>query len=161
VRDDIRSILTRLRPRDARELDEYGLDLDVAAAAFASPAVLARIFAYDLRPTAIVTFHELTPRALVVSMVATDEWGHVAHAVIRWGVKQARPALLARGYGRAECRTMEGHAEAIRLLERLGFVLECRLPQFGARGTAFLQYTWRLSDHVHLEAAASAATEVR
>lgn len=162
--DDIRSILRRLRERDAKELEEYGLDARVAAAALATPAVLARIFAHETRPAAAVTFHRLTPRALVASMVATDDWPHVARSFVRWGIREARPMLLAQGYARAECRTMAGHTDAIRLLERLGFVLECRLPGFGAHGATFLQYAWRLNDrvsHQSPEAAAAAGSARR
>lgn len=146
MRDDIRSILARLRARDARELAEHGFDVEAAALALASPAILARVFAHEGRQTAIVTFHRLTPKALVVSMMATDDWPFVARAVLRWGVAKARPALIASGFERAECRTIEGHVEAIELLERLGFVRECLLPRFGAHGASFLQYAWRLQD---------------
>ena len=154
---DIRSVVARLRARDALELAEYGIDPEGAVRAFAAPAVAARLFSYRDVPVAIVTFHQLTPKALVASMMATDDWPRVARAVVRWGVRVARPALLAQGFERAECRTMEGHADAIRLLERLGFVLECRLPRFGASGAAFLQYAWRINDHVHVQNTEGAA----
>ena len=52
---------------------------------------------------------------------------------------------------------MEGHLDAIRLLERSGFALECRLDDFGANGTAFLQYAWRLADHPRAQAFAPPA----
>ena len=151
MRSEIRSVLAQLRARDAAELTEYGLDRSAAEAAFATPAVLARIFAHRGRPSAVVAFHHLTPKALVASMMATDDWPRVARAMLRWGIREAKPYLLAQGYTRAECRTLEGHADAIRLLERLGFVFECRLPNFGATGAAFLQYAWRLTDHVPLQ----------
>jgi len=154
---DIRSIMARLRARDAMELAAYGWDAELAASALAAPAELARVFAHEDRPAAVVAFHRLTPCTLAASMVATDDWTHVARRVVRWAVREARPTLLAKGYTRAECRTMAGHSDAIRLLEHLGFVLECRIPSFGAHDTTFLQYAWRLSDHVPLEGAASAA----
>ena len=147
--DAWRSIFDRLRARDADELREYGTDAGGAVAAFAVPSVLARVFAAGNEPVAIVAFHRLTPRALAVSLMATDAWPRVARAVVRWAVREARPFLLNRGFARAECRTLEGHADAIRLLEHLGFILECRVPSFGACGAAFLQYAWRLNDHVH------------
>lgn len=154
---DARAIMRRLRARDADELAEYGLDREAAAAAFAVPAVLARVFAFDGEPAAIVAFHRLTPKTVVASLMATDAWPRVARAVVRWGIREARPALLAQGYARAECRTLERHAEAIRLLERLGFIAECRVPNLGASGAAFLQYAWRLDDHVPVQDAQSPA----
>ena len=154
--EDVRSILRRVRARDAAELREYGTDAEGAVAAFGAPGVLARVFGFAGVPAAIVAFHALTPRAVVASMMATDEWPRVARAVVRWGVREARPALLRLGYARAECRTMDGHDDAIRLLERLGFVLECRVPSFGASGISFLQYAWRLEDHARCAVRASA-----
>ncbi|MFM9865516.1 MAG: hypothetical protein ACKVRO_18140 [Micropepsaceae bacterium] len=151
------SIMGRLRARDAAELAELGVDPESAATAFASPAVLARTFTHDGQPAAIVAFHRLTPRTVAASLMATDDWPRVARAVIRWGIREARPALLNAAYARAECRTMEGHGDAIRLLERLGFVCECRVPNFGANRTAFLQYAWRLEDHVPVQIAESPA----
>jgi hypothetical protein len=149
-------IMRNLRARDAAELAEYGMDRESAAQAFAAPAVLARAFAWGQEPAAIVAFHRLTPATVVASLMATDAWPRVARAVMRWGIRAARPVLLAQGYARAECRTMEGHDDAIRLLERLGFVFECRVPNFGASGAAFLQYAWRLDDHVPIQSAESA-----
>ena len=156
--EDVASILARLRKRDRQEMLEQGFDATAAAAGFAVPAVLARVFAHRSVPAAVVTFPAITPKALVVSLVATDDWPLVARAMVRWGVREARPLLLDEGFVRAECRTMSGHDDAIRLLERFGFVLECRLPGFGASGATFLQYAWRLNDHVHFQITESAAT---
>jgi hypothetical protein len=52
---------------------------------------------------------------------------------------------------------MEGHADAIRFLGRLGFVRECHVPEFGAHGATFIQYAWRLNDHVPLQITQDAA----
>ncbi len=153
--DAARSIMGRLRARDAVELAELGIDPESAALAFSGPAALARVFAHGDVPTAIVAFHRLTPKTVAASLMATDDWPHVARAVVRWGMRGARPALLAQGYARAECRTQEAHGPAIRLLEHLGFVCECRVPNFGACGAAFLQYAWRLDDHVPVQSAES------
>lgn len=158
MQDDIRNILERLRPRDAFELSEYGFDLGTAEAAFCAPAVLAKTFAHNGTPQAVVTFHALTPRALAVSLMATCHWPRVARAVMAWGVRVARPSLLSLGFERAECRTLEGHADAIRFLERLGFVRECRVPHFGATGASFVQYAWRLNDHVPVQSTQSPTT---
>lgn len=146
MQDDIPFVLAQLRPRDSRELAECGLDVAQASLALTSATVLAHNFHNGGRPAAVVAFHQLTPKALAVSLLATAEWPRVARAVFRWGVREARPHLLALGYERAECRTMEGHDDAIALLERFGFVRECRLERYGASGIAFLQYAWRLGD---------------
>lgn len=145
---DISSLLSRLRPRDREELVEYGFDHASALAAFAAPAVLSRVFSARASPQAFIAFHALTPRALVVSMVAAPEWRSVLRDVWRWSQREAKPQLLRLGYHRAECRTMQGHEDAIRFLEHLGFRQECPIPDFGASGAAFIQYAWRLENHV-------------
>ena len=155
MKDEVRSILDHLRPRDAFELSEHGFDLDSAAEAFAAPCVLAQTFDHGGAAQAVVTFHALTPKALAVSLMATDHWRRVARAVLTWGVRVARPRLLSLGFQRAECRTLEGHADAIEFLERLGFVRECHVPLFGATGASFLQYAWRLNDHVPVQSSQS------
>lgn len=145
--DDIPYVLTRLRARDSRELEECGFDVAQASTALTAASVLVGIFHKDAAAAAVVAFHQLTPKALAVSLLATEDWPHVARDVFRWGVREARPRLLAMGYERAECRTMEGHDDAVALLERFGFVKECRLDRYGASGIAFWQYAWRLGDH--------------
>ena len=161
---EIVEVVWHLRQRDRQELCAYGMKFRDAIEAFMAPCVLSRSFACHGSPVAIVVFHALTPSALSVSMMATQEWPRVASNVLRWGTRIARPGLLARGFHRAECRTMEGHDDAVRFLERLGFKRECRLPGFGADGSAFLQYAWRLNDHVSrqvTENAGSAASASR
>ena len=157
MQDDICNILTRLRPRDAFELSEYGFDEATAAAAFSSPAILAKVFAHGGAPQAIVTFHGLTPKSLAVSLMATDLWPSVARDVVRWSIRVARPRLLQLGFARAECRTLEDHCDSINFLEWLGFVRECRVPRFGATGASFVQYAWRLNDHVPIQSTQSPA----
>lgn len=148
MHDDLDRLLSRLRPRDRTELMECGFDHASACEAFAVPAVLMRVFRHGSDPAAVIAFHALTPRALVVSMVASHDWPKVARSAWRWGMRDARPHLLHLGFRRAECRTMAGHADAVRFLERLGFRRECLVPHFGASGATFIQYAWRIEDHV-------------
>lgn len=144
-------LASRVRERDRQELAEYGMrPADVAASITSQAPVLFHLWTGQSGPAAFVAFHALTPVALSVSMLATEDWPHVARDVYRWGVIKAKRHLLSLGFVRAECRTMDGHEDAIRLLEHLGFKLECRVPGFGATGRDFLQYAWRLTDHVHL-----------
>jgi len=146
--DDVAAVFARLRERDCDELAAYGWTPEDAWQAFLQPAVLARAFKDGEGAQALIAFHAVTPACLAASLMATDRWPHVARAVYRWGHVTARPFLLSRGFMRAECRTLDGHADAIRFLERLGFVRECHVPLFGARGATFIQYAWRLNDHV-------------
>ncbi len=141
--DNLAYILSHLRVRDAEELREYGLDVQAAEGLAHVPHVLFRTWAASGNPAAACWFDALTPRALIVSLMATDDWPKVAGQVVRWGRRVAKPELLAMGYTRCECRTMAGHRDAVRLLEFMGFSLECRLPLYGATGKAFLQYSWR------------------
>lgn len=157
IHADIEAVCDRLRARDREELACYGWTPADATSAFLQPAVLARAFHDAHGPQALIAFHALTPATLAVSLMATDRWPAVARRVFRWGHASAKPLLLARGFLRAECRTLEGHADAIRFLERLGFVRECHVPLFGANGAPFIQYAWRLNDHVPFQVTQNAA----
>lgn len=119
------------------------MDVATAIRAF-ERCLLGKVFAIDEWPAAVVAFHAVTPRTVSASMLATDEWPRVARSVIRWGRRVAKPDLLARGFARAECRTMEGHDDAIALLVSMGFRRECRVPAFGATGKTFIQFAWTL-----------------
>jgi hypothetical protein len=148
MQQDLQRLLSALRPRDRTELMECGFDYDSASEALSVPAVLSRMFHRDGGPVAVIAFHAMTPRALSVSMVATPAWPRVMREAWRWGTRVARPHLLQLGFRRAECRTMAGHAEAERFLQHLGFVRECLITSYGASGAAFIQYAWRIEDHV-------------
>jgi hypothetical protein len=154
----IDSLLSRLRERDLEELREVGLSVGDVSLMLALPAVEFRMWSGLHGPAAFIAFHQLTPKALQVSMLASDEWPLVARDMYRWGVTHCRPRLLELGYTRAECRVMSGHDDAIRMLEHLGFVKECDLPDYGASGRMFHQFAWRLNDHVPLQNAESPAT---
>lgn len=157
TRSNAEAVCNNLRARDRAEIACYGYTPAMAVEAFLVPAVLARAFNDAQGPQALIAFHALTPATLAVSLMATERWPAVARRVFRWGHARARPFLLDRGFLRAECRTMEGHDDAIRFLERLGFVRECHVPVFGATGATFIQYAWRLNDHVPLQIAQDAA----
>lgn len=151
----LKPLLQNLRARDVQELREHGTSLEYTEYVLEQPAVVNGLFPKTGTPIAVVAFHRLTPRALGVSLLATEEWPSVALSVVRWGVRTAKPALLAQGFVRAECRTMAGHEDAIRLLEHLGFVRECEVPGFGASGKTFIQFAWRLNDHVPINTQSS------
>jgi hypothetical protein len=70
----------------------------------------------------------------------------VALGATRWALRSLKPAMLAAGGHRAECRSIETHGTAHRWLESLGFVREAVLPDCGKNRETFYQYAWRLSD---------------
>ncbi|MBI1213979.1 MAG: hypothetical protein GC190_21160 [Alphaproteobacteria bacterium] len=110
ARDEARYVLAHCRARDRAEI-EATADFDAAAASILDMLPLAaasNIFRCNGVPAALTMFHEMTPAALTVSMIATDEWPSVAIDAMRWGLRRAKPHLIARGYRRAECRAIDG-----------------------------------------------------
>jgi len=140
--------VANLRERDKRELDEIGVPRDVVADVLVRGHVVGAIFPHQWMPAAAVAFHPITARCVSASLLATDDWSKVARRVVRWGLRVAKPKLLSMGFTRAECRVMDGHADAIRLLSHLGFQRECVLPNYGASGVTFHQFAWRYENHV-------------
>lgn len=149
--DWVSHLVANLRERDREEVAEYWYSTGQIEASIRMPHVALRRF--DLatgEPAAALWFDALTPKALIASMLATDAWPRVARAAYRYATREAPAMLTGLGYVRAECRTMAGHDDAIRFLERVGFTLDCRLPMYGAGGRSFAQYSWKLRDHVFL-----------
>lgn len=105
-------------------------------------AVVLQTFGNDKHPIAFVAVHKITPRCVVMSLIATDEWKSVAHSVAKWGIRECMPFLLSLGYRRAECRAVVGHDDALAFLRWLGFRKECTVPQYGANGESFHQMAW-------------------
>lgn len=142
-------ILARARDRDHDELTATAGPGTIAQNLLTMwpHAPAAQIFRYQGRPVAFCAFFAMTPVCLSVGMIATPEFPRVARELIRWG-KEAKPRLLSLGFRRAECRAIEGHDDAVRLLNHLGFVAEARIPDFGRNGETFVQFAWRASDHV-------------
>jgi hypothetical protein len=102
------------------------------------------------RPAAVVAAIEKWPGVYEVAMFATDEWPSIAWSLSRFVVQKIKPAMLAAGGHRAECRSIEGHDSAHRWLDWLGFRCEAQLPDCGKGRETFLLFAWRASDHVFL-----------
>jgi hypothetical protein len=141
-------VFNNLRARDREELEASGYaDRFDAYAAWHQIEMTegqsyGALFLWRGRPAAALLFVALNSSTLSAGLLATDDWPHVARSVYRWGVREFRPMLLELGFRRAECRTIAGHEDAIHLLERLGFTLECRCPLYGVGGQTFLQYAY-------------------
>lgn len=147
----IEYVLRFARERDRAEIEAtvgFKAALDLCHA-WSDQAVLLRMFEHHGHPAAFIAAHERNCSTVELSLVATDHWPHVALSVAKCARRDVMPALLAKGYRRAECRAIDGHPEAQAFLEFLGFTLECRCPEFGRGGETFLQYAWRSRDHVH------------
>lgn len=149
--DQVAYLVSHLRERDVQELREHGFTRDDIERTIRAPHVALRMIERDGKPACAIWFDAVTPKTLAASMLATDDWKRVAREAYCWAVKVCKPRLLTMGFVRAQCMVMDGHADAIRFLEHLGFTMETRCPQFGASGKAFLLYAWRLNDHVHVQ----------
>lgn len=140
----VKYIIQNCRARDRAEIEAlYGLQptLDLAPE-WASSACLMKIFDHNGHPAAFVAAHRLTHTVCQLSMIATEDWQHVAASVIKWGKRSAIPALYLQGFKRAECRSIEGHPEAIRFLMHLGFDVEGYCKQYGRQGETFLLFAY-------------------
>lgn len=150
----IRQIVQNCRARDRAEVEAlYGLRATLQTVPqWVGSAVLVRIFdlhmGYRTEPVAFVAAHEVTPRTVQLSMLATEDWPRVAYQVIRWAKREAMPELMAKGYRRAEVRSIEGHTDALRFLDCLGFQLEGIAQEYGRNGENFHILAWRSKDHV-------------
>lgn len=84
--------------------------------------------------------HPFQSDAKVIGMLATDRWPAVAGTLTRWCLVDFPRALLAIGTSVARCFVWEGHAVALRWVERMRPVPE------GARitpqGHVFRAYAW-------------------
>jgi hypothetical protein len=148
----IKHIIQKCRARDRAEIEAlYGLQLTLdSAPQWASSACLVKIFDYNNEPVAFVAAHAHTHTVCTLSMIATEDWRHVAASVIKWAKRSAMPALYLQGFKRAECRSISGHPEAFRFLTHLGFVCECTVPGYGRNGEEFLQFAFVGRTPVHV-----------
>lgn len=111
------------------------------AADAASCAPMAWIIGID-EPVVAIGARPIHPGVWSVFMFATDLWPSVALSTTRFVRRVMIPALRSTGAHRAECRSMEGHAQAQRWLERLGARREATLEGYGREGQNFHVYCW-------------------
>lgn len=148
----VKYIIQNCRARDRAEIEAlYGLQptLDLAPQ-WASSACLMQIFDHDGHPAAFAAAHRVTHTVCTLSMIATEDWRHVAPSVIKWAKRSAMPALYLQGFKRAECRSISGHPEAFRFLTHLGFVCECTVPGYGRNGEEFHQFAFVRRTPIHV-----------
>lgn len=146
----VRYVLENCRDRDLAEMNATGDPAQIALAVLEMwPNAAARGVFYrpNGEPAAFAMFYPITPAALTASLIATPHFREVWLDVLRWR-KGTVEHLSNRGFRRAECRAIEGHADAEAFLLHIGFVVEAVIPDFGRNGERFTQFAWRLSDHV-------------
>src|SRR3546814_12825662 len=77
------------------------------------------------------------PGVWSVLLFATDEFHKIRLSLTKHVKRVMIPALVEVGAHRAECHSMEGHAEAHAWLELLGAEREGVRPRFGKNGEDF------------------------
>lgn len=147
--DAVARVAAAMRACDRREVAAVRGALDPAAVA-ADACRWSRfggVAWHGDEPVAALGAVPTWPGVYAVWMFATDDWPRVAAGTTRWGLRVLKPALLAAGGHRAECRALIDHEAAQRWLRRLGFAREAVLPDCGRARETFVQFAWRLSDH--------------
>ena len=147
-------VCLRLRERDAREI--YNLrphDNPVrlaSEAAWVLPQGRARIAWYQGRPAGVVGMFESWPRMWEMVMFGTDEFPHVAFAMMRWARRELRD-LLVNGWGhRLQADSHVEHEEAHKFIRAMGGREEVRLLKYGKDGSEYVRFSWvaGVNDHV-------------
>jgi len=153
LKTDLQWVVRNARAWDVREIEALvSLEFlgDNITEMYQNATFGTLLHAQDGTPVAFAMFHEVAGTTLAASMIATDRWPEVSKRFFRWGLKFFKVTALEIGYRRVECRTIHGNAEAIKMLEALGFKREADVQSYGRGGEDFWQYAWRLSDHVPL-----------
>lgn len=148
----ISDIIRAARPGDVAEIRALVTpdQLLYSAPFWWQSAAFKQVFRDGLVPVAFATFHPISPTTLQASLVATELWPRVTRKFFLWGLRFFKPHALKKGFKRVECRTLAGNDPAIDMLEALGFRCEATVADYGRNGEVFLQYAWRLSDHVRV-----------
>ena len=145
---DITFIGANLRPEDYRETM-----CQLPAGTRGSTAMAAIYYdlppgwswiAYDNgQPVAVFGFQPMTVSVWSAWALGTRRMTRAIPAITRWCWGQEQ-RLIDAGVRRLEARTIEGHHQAHRWLERLGCTRVCELPDHGRDGELFYLYAWHL-----------------
>lgn len=169
---DVTFIGANLRPEDHREMMcqvPAGLLGSQALAAMFDDVVMDWTWVAKVngQPVAIFGFHPLTVPVWGVFALGTRLMTRAVPAITHWcmGLEQK---LLDSGVRRVEARSIAGHDQAHRWLERLGCRRVCELPDHGRDGELFYLYAWHIGaglpsrtatyrkrNHVHEDAEAA------
>lgn len=153
---DLQFIARHLREADVKEVWAGRWDdpaADVSRLMLASQmwrlsqlGPLAQVYSLDAVPVAYLSATWLTPRSVMVHMLATDMFAKIAGDLTKHVLRHVQPALVMKGVARAECRAWEEHETSRRWLEFLGARAEARIEGAGRDGETFIQFAWRPQD---------------
>ena len=143
------AVLEDLRDWDRREifatLEEQD-PFDLAEKIVFLPGVQGAVFSSQGAPVAAAGATPLWPGVAGVWAFGTDRFPEVGLAATRYVRRVLTPNLLAAGFHRAECKSMEGHEEAHRWLEACGLHREATHPKYGRNGETFHTYAFVRGD---------------
>lgn len=141
--NDLYTIAENMREWDRREIfatrwsdDPSELARDTMAVSYEFGWIASR----DNRPIAAVGAVPLHTGVWSVWMYATNEFPRVGLGLSRFVVRCMKPALQGMAH-RAECRSMDGHEDAQKWLEFIGFKRESSIPKYGRGGETFHLYS--------------------
>lgn len=92
------------------------------------------------QPAAVLGVCPVHPGVCTGFAFGTNAFPHVALSLTRYALSVMRPALIAAGFHRIECKSRFDHHDAHRWLERLGFANEGQLRRYGADGSDYFQF---------------------
>lgn len=146
-------IAMNLRQWDAREIyatrwtDDPNVLVDDTLRAASRRGSLAYVVGLK-KPIAAIGMTPMWPGVYGAWCYGTNEFGKIGKSLTKLVVQIIIPTLLCAGGHRAQCLSIDGHEDAHRWLEFLGFVREGH-PQrdCGRDRETFHLYAWRLSDH--------------
>lgn len=133
-------IAANMRASDLREIEATNWSMD----GFADRVMLAREFAFFAshrgRPAAVIGALPMWPRVWSVFAFGTDDFGACGLRLTKFARRFIIPAIWNAGGHRMECASIEGHDEAHRWLEALGFHRESEMHSYGRGGETFYRY---------------------
>lgn len=144
---DIAAVVAHMREADRFEVMNARFSSNPADVAEELQAAMPMTIALyslglDTTPIALMGAWLVAPRVAGLQMIATDRWPSIAHAATRFAMRQFIPKVLAPNVNRGECRCWAGHHVARRWMQRLGFVEEGLLRQYGNDGGTYVQMAW-------------------
>ena len=102
-----------------------------------------RIAWHNGKPAVFCAFTETWPRRWNCWMFGTEDFRAAAMPAIRWFRNEAREILTVCEAHRLDCDSIEGHAEAHKMIKALGGVEDGPpMRRYGKNGETFQRFVW-------------------